>query len=169
MAKKKQPKSTSGISERSGSFTQVLEAGPGFGLTACDPRATPAFDGDKAAGAKLLAKTVPELDVLQEQLFAESKTGEPKAVLLVVQGMDTSGKGGLIRHVVGSVVPQGVVYTAFKAPTKEEQRHPFLWRIRNALPQQGQIGVFDRSHYEDVLIVRVHDLVPPATLGRRYV
>jgi PPK2 family polyphosphate:nucleotide phosphotransferase len=86
----------------------------------------------------------------------------------VVQGMDTSGKGGIMRHVVGSVDPQGVSYTAFKAPTKEEREHPFLWRIRKALPGPGQIGVFDRSHYEDVLIARVHNLVSPATWGRRY-
>ena len=74
--------------------------------------------------------------------------------------MDTSGKGGIMRHVVGTVDPQGVRYTAFKAPTAQEKAHPFLWRIRNALPHPGQIGVFDRSHYEDVLIARVHDLVP---------
>jgi PPK2 family polyphosphate:nucleotide phosphotransferase len=89
-------------------------------------------------------------------------------VLLVVQGMDTAGKGGILRHVVGLVDPQGVSITAFKAPTAEERRHPFLWRIRRALPEPGMIGVFDRSHYEDVLIVRVHDLVPPAQWARRY-
>jgi PPK2 family polyphosphate:nucleotide phosphotransferase len=82
--------------------------------------------------------------------------------------MDTSGKGGIMRHVVGSVDPQGVRLTAFKAPTTEELGHPFLWRIRNALPQPGEIGVFDRSHYEDVLIARVDNLVPPATWSRRY-
>ena len=82
--------------------------------------------------------------------------------------MDTSGKGGIMRHVVGSVDPQGVSLTSFKAPNAEERKHPFLWRIRNALPQAGQIGVFDRSQYEDVLIVRVHDLVPPSQWSRRY-
>jgi PPK2 family polyphosphate:nucleotide phosphotransferase len=133
-----------------------------------DPRSTPAYDGDKAAGGELLTATVPELGDLQERLYADSKAGGTGAVLLVVQGMDTSGKGGIMRHVVGSVDPQGVRYTAFKAPTREEQEHPFLWRIRNALPRPGQIGVFDRSHYEDVLIARVHNLVPPATWGRRY-
>ena len=89
-------------------------------------------------------------------------------MLLVIQGMDTSGKGGIMRHVVGAVDPQGVHITSFKAPSAEEKRHPFLWRIRNALPKPGQIGVFDRSHYEDVLIVRVHDLVPRTTWSRRY-
>jgi PPK2 family polyphosphate:nucleotide phosphotransferase len=152
----------------SGPFTEALAAGPGFVLADRDPRSTPGFRGDKAAGVKLLARTVPELDDLQERLYAESRAGGPAALLLVVQGMDTSGKGGIMRHVVGSVDPQGVDYTAFKAPTAEERGHPFLWRIRTALPHPGQIGVFDRSHYEDVLIARVHDLVPPSTWRRRY-
>jgi len=169
MAKdKKQSKSASGNGLGAGTFTRALRVNPGFLLSACDPRSTPAFDGNKKSGEKLLAATVSELADLQERLYAESKEGRKAAVLLVVQGMDTSGKGGIMRHVVGSVDPQGVSYTAFKAPTKEEREHPFLWRIRNALPAPGQIGVFDRSHYEDVLIVRVHNLVPPATWGRRY-
>ncbi|MEP7034208.1 MAG: polyphosphate kinase 2 family protein [Dermatophilaceae bacterium] len=152
----------------SGPFSRALAAGPGFLLESRDPRSTPAFAGDKKSGEKLLAATVSELADLQERLYAESKEGGKAAVLLVVQGMDTSGKGGIMRHVIGSVDPQGVSYTAFKAPTKVELEHPFLWRIRNALPAPGHIGVFDRSHYEDVLIVRVHNLVPPATWGRRY-
>ena len=82
--------------------------------------------------------------------------------------MDTSGKGGIMRHVVGAADPQGVEITAFKAPTAQERAHPFLWRIRKALPEPGIIGVFDRSQYEDVLIVRVHDLVPRAQWSRRY-
>jgi len=164
---RRQSKDTSGPAG-SGSFTRALAAGPGFVLAKRDPRSTPGYDGDKAAGAELMAKTVPELSDLQERLYAESTVGGTRALLLVVQGMDTSGKGGIMRHVVGSVDPQGVRYTAFKAPTKEEGEHPFLWRIRKALPRPGQLGVFDRSHYEDVLIVRVHNLVPPATWGRRY-
>jgi len=161
-------KTASGKAVGAGSFTQALKAGPGFVLADRDPRSTPGYDGDKAAGVELSTATVPELAELQERLYAASRAGGSAALLLVVQGMDTSGKGGIMRHVVGSVDPQGVRYTAFKAPTKEEREHPFLWRIRNALPQPGQIGVFDRSHYEDVLIVRVHNLVPPATWGRRY-
>jgi PPK2 family polyphosphate:nucleotide phosphotransferase len=82
--------------------------------------------------------------------------------------MDTSGKGGVLRHTVGLVDPQGVKITSFKAPTDEERRHHFLWRIRNALPEPGYLGVFDRSHYEDVLIVRVHGLVDPDTIESRY-
>ena len=169
MAKtKKQAKSTPGNAARPGPFTRALGAGPGFVLADRDPRSTPGYDGDKATGTELLDTTVPELGDLQERLYAESRAGGKAAVLLVVQGMDTSGKGGIMRHVVGSVDPQGVRYTAFKAPTREEREHPFLWRIRNALPRPGQIGVFDRSHYEDVLIARVRNLVPPATWGRRY-
>ena len=115
-----------------------------------------------------MAELQTRLGDLQERLFAESKGGGTRSVLLVIQGMDTSGKGGIMRHVVGAVDPQGVKITAFKAPSDEEKEHPFLWRIRRALPSAGMIGVFDRSHYEDVLIVRVHDLVPRATWSRRY-
>jgi PPK2 family polyphosphate:nucleotide phosphotransferase len=169
MAKnRKQQKKASGKGTGSGLFTQALGAGQGFVLADRDPRSTPGCDGDRAAGVKLMAKTVPELGDLQERLYAGSRANGTAALLLVVQGMDTSGKGGIMRHVVGSVDPQGVDYTAFKAPTREELEHPFLWRIRNALPRPGQIGVFDRSHYEDVLIARVHNLVTPATWGRRY-
>ena len=164
----KHAKGRVGGAARSGVFSEVLQVGPGFVLAERDPRSTPGHDGGKTEGAELLAASVPELDDLQQRLYAESRVGGARSLLLVVQGMDTSGKGGIMRHVVGSVDPQGVRYTAFKAPTKEEQAHPFLWRIRNALPLPGQLGVFDRSHYEDVLIVRVHDLVPTATLGRRY-
>jgi PPK2 family polyphosphate:nucleotide phosphotransferase len=82
--------------------------------------------------------------------------------------MDTSGKGGIMRHVVGQMDPQGVEHTGFKAPSAEEKKHHFLWRIRRALPQPGQVGVFDRSHYEDVLVVRVHDLVPEGTWRKRF-
>jgi PPK2 family polyphosphate:nucleotide phosphotransferase len=89
-------------------------------------------------------------------------------VLLVLQGVDTSGKGGAVRHVVGQMDPQGVHITAFGPPTPEERRHDFLWRIRRRLPGPGRVGVFDRSHYEDVVTVRVRGLVPRATWSRRY-
>jgi PPK2 family polyphosphate:nucleotide phosphotransferase len=150
------------------SFTEALRVGPDFELADLDPRATPGFDGDKSAGEAALASGAGEIGELQERLYAESRGGGNRSLLLVVQGMDTSGKGGIMRHVVGQMDPQGVKYTAFKAPSAEEKRHPFLWRIRNALPGAGQIGVFDRSQYEDVLIARVRDLVPRATWSRRY-
>ena len=101
-------------------------------------------------------------------LYANSRAGDTHSVLLVLQGMDTAGKGGIVKHVVGSANPQGISYTSFGAPTEEELAHHYLWRIRKALPQAGHIGVFDRSHYEDVLIVRVHNLVPPDVWGARY-
>jgi PPK2 family polyphosphate:nucleotide phosphotransferase len=146
-----------------------LQVGPGFELAAADPRSTPGFDGDKAAGEKALAGGAEELSALQERLFAAARGGRStRSVLLVVQGMDTSGKGGIVRHVVGAVDPQGVEHVAFKAPTAEERAHDFLWRIRPHVPKPGFLGVFDRSHYEDVLIVRVHDLVPEAIWQQRY-
>lgn len=149
-------------------YRDALRVGPGTELASIDSRSTPGFDGDKDAGQERLAELSEVVSDLQERLFAESTAGGSRSVLLVVQGMDTSGKGGIMRHVVGAVDPQGVDITSFKAPSAEEQKHPFLWRIRNALPKAGEIGVFDRSHYEDVLIVRVHDLVPRAQWARRY-
>ena len=150
------------------SFSDALRAGEGFVLSDLDPRSTPAFKGGKAAGQDALEERAHEFGDWQERLYAEAKEGGGRSLLLVVQGMDTSGKGGIMRHVVGHMDPQGVRYTAFRAPTAEERKHPFLWRIRNALPHPGQVGVFDRSQYEDVLIVRVHDLVPKAEWSRRY-
>src|SRR3954469_6263496 len=150
------------------SFTVALRAGQGFVLSALDPRSTPGFTGGKVEAAALMASTDHELDDLQERLYAESRTGGNRSLLLVVQGMDTSGKGGIMRHVVGSVDPQGVHITSFKAPTEEERKHDFLWRIRRALPAPGMIGVFDRSHYEDVLIARVHELIPAGVVEQRY-
>jgi PPK2 family polyphosphate:nucleotide phosphotransferase len=144
-----------------------LPAGP-VDLTEIPSDATPGFDGDKKDGAAALVALGDELSDLQERLWAEGVAGSQRRVLLVLQGMDTSGKGGVLRHTVGLVDPQGVRITSFKSPTDEERRHHFLWRIRNALPKPGYVGVFDRSHYEDVLVVRVHDLAEPETVERRY-
>ncbi len=130
--------------------------------------AKPGFDGNKRAGKNALFAMGDELSDLQEQLFAEGIDGATRRVLLVLQGMDTSGKGGVLRHTVGLVDPQGVKITSFKPPTHEELGHHFLWRIRKALPQPGYIGVFDRSHYEDVLVARVKDAVEPRTIESRY-
>jgi PPK2 family polyphosphate:nucleotide phosphotransferase len=129
---------------------------------------TSGFGGGKSSGKRALVALGDELSDLQERLFAERTTGSHRRVLLVLQGMDTSGKGGVLRHTVGLVDPQGVSITSFKAPTDEERKHRFLWRIRNALPEPGHIGVFDRSHYEDVLIARVHGLAEAATIEGRY-
>jgi PPK2 family polyphosphate:nucleotide phosphotransferase len=147
---------------------QAVRIGPGFNLTDLDAASTPGFAGGKKIAAVAMAATRSEMSELQERLYANGRDGTGPAVLLIVQGMDTSGKGGIMRHVVGQVDPQGVKLTAFKAPSKEELKHPFLWRINNALPKPGYIGVFDRSQYEDVLVVRVHNYVPRATWSRRY-
>lgn len=135
-----------------------------------DVGATPGFEGGKKQGRKLLSRSDEELSELQERLYAAHHGAERggRGVLLVVQGMDTSGKGGIMRHVVGAVDPQGVDITAFKAPTDEEKQHDFLWRIRPHAPAPGMIGVFDRSHYEDVLIHRVHGWADADEIRRRY-
>lgn len=149
-------------------WSELLRVGPGFSLAGTDPAATPGFAGDKNDAEALMGDLQARLADLQERLYAEARGGGSRSLLLVIQGMDTSGKGGIMRHVVGSVDPQGVDITSFKAPSAQERGHPFLWRVRRALPRPGQIGVFDRSHYEDVLIVRVHDLVPRSVWSRRY-
>jgi PPK2 family polyphosphate:nucleotide phosphotransferase len=145
----------------------LLPPGP-VDLDAIPTDKTPGFDGGKTKGKAALFALGDELSDLQERLWAERTTGSPRRVLLVLQGMDTSGKGGVLRHTVGLVDPQGVKITSFKAPTAEERKHRFLWRIRNAVPEPGYLGVFDRSHYEDVLIARVHGLAARATIERRY-
>ena len=138
-------------------------------LSTYDSRATTGFDGKKADAEKRLAAMGQELSDLQEKLFAGGRAGtSPARVLVVLQGMDTSGKGGIIRHVAGLVDPQGVAITSFKKPTPEELEHDFLWRIEKALPTTGMIGIFDRSHYEDVLIGRVRQLAPAEEIERRY-
>jgi len=151
-----------------GSFSDALSVGPGFLLGEVDPEATPGFSGSKKDGERALEEDSGEVGDWQERLFAESKGGGTRSLLLVIQGMDTSGKGGIMRHVFAAVDPEGIRTTAFKAPTPEERRHGFLWRVRNALPGPGKLGVFDRSHYEDVLIVRVHDFVPQVVWTKRY-
>nr|WP_315269548.1 polyphosphate kinase 2 family protein [Microbacterium lemovicicum] len=147
----------------------ALRVGPGFRLADLDPSSTPGYSGGKSHGQKDLAAGVIRLDQLQERLYAESRSEATRAgVLLVLQAMDSAGKGGIIRHVVGSVDPQGVALTAFKKPTTEELANDFLWRIERRVPEPGFIGVFDRSHYEDVLIGRVRSLAPAEEIERRY-
>jgi PPK2 family polyphosphate:nucleotide phosphotransferase len=149
-------------------MTDATLAGAGFDLSAVDPRSTPGFLGDKAAGEAALKTGSGELAELQEKLFAASKFGSNKSVLLVLQAMDTAGKGGIVDHVLGEANPQGIKAYAFKAPTDEEKAHDFLWRIRRQLPSAGDIGVFDRSHYEDVLIHRVRGFSSPEVIEERY-
>ena len=134
-----------------------------------DTSATPGFKGKKADSVALQTERNERFAELQEMLYANSRgADDTRSVLLVLQGMDTAGKGGIVKHVVGAANPQGIEYTAFGVPTEEERKHHYLWRIRRALPPAGDIGVFDRSHYEDVLVVRVHNIVPPEVWGERY-
>ena len=129
-----------------------------------DPDSTPGLKGGRKKAERDIAKHQVELFDLHERLYAEHK----RSLLVVLQGMDTSGKDGTVTHVVRNFNPQGVLITAFKQPTPEEKRHGFLWRIRKRLPVAGSIGIFNRSHYEDVLIARVHNLARPAVIERRY-
>ncbi|MFC0625828.1 polyphosphate kinase 2 family protein [Kribbella deserti] len=150
-------------------LSSSLRVPPGpVDLSSYDPRATTGFGGTKEQGREALAALAPEVSDWQERLFAEGRKGGSRSVLLVLQGMDTSGKGGVIRHGAGLMDPQGLRITSFKAPTAAEKRRGFLWRIRQALPEPGKIGIFDRSHYEDVLIARVRSLVAPPVWNRRY-
>ena len=160
-----------GMSDATIPVSDLLRLPPGpVDLSTIDPSSTPGFDGGKSAGTKALATLGDEVAGLQERLYAEAHgdNGVERSVLLVIQGMDTAGKGGIMRHCVGLLDPQGVQITAFKAPTRTELRHDFLWRIAKHVPQPGMIGIFDRSHYEDVLIARVRELAPKDEIERRY-
>src|SRR5687768_8941630 len=128
------------------SIPTLLRLAPGpVDLTALETDAAPGFSGSKSDGKAALAAMADELSDLQERLWAERTAGSERRVLLVLQGMDTSGKGGVLRHAVGLIDPQGVRITSFKAPTDEEKKHDFLWRIEKGLPTAGYVGVFDRS------------------------
>ena len=129
-----------------------------------DPDETSAFKGDKEQARKRLAELNARAEELQELLYA----GHKHKVLVVLQGMDTSGKDGTIRKVFEGVNPLGVKVASFKAPTSEELDHDFLWRVHPKVPGAGELVIFNRSHYEDVLVVRVHQLVPPEVWRRRY-
>ncbi len=134
-----------------------------FRIAEVDPDSTPGLKKARKARADF-DKHRAELFTLQERLYAEHK----RALLVVLQGMDTSGKDGTVVHVMGHMNPEAVNVTSFKAPTPEEKRHGFLWRIRKRLPGPGYIGIFNRSHYEDVLVAKVHNLAPAGVIERRY-
>ena len=147
----------------------VLKFRTGDQVADIDTDSSPGFTGGRADADAVLADRSERFAELQEMLYANGKSGgDHRSILLVLQGMDTAGKGGIVKHVVGAGNPMGIRYTAFGVPTEEERSHHYLWRIRKALPPGGHIGVFDRSHYEDVLVVRVHNLVPPDAWEKRY-
>ena len=144
-----------------------LPAGP-VDLSTISTGVLPFGPDSKKEAAKDMAELAPRLERLQEKLFAQSTDGDRRSVLLLLQGMDTAGKDGVIQNAVGALNPGALELTSFKSPTPEELSHEFLWRIESRVPKPGQIGVFNRSQYEDVLIVRVHDLVPREIWSKRY-
>jgi PPK2 family polyphosphate:nucleotide phosphotransferase len=161
--------STHGDRPRRTDLSALLRLPPGrVDLAAIDTHGKPGFEGGKSAGRKALASLGAELAELQEKLFAQGYTGSRQRVLLVLQGMDTSGKGGVLSHTVGLMEVSGLSLMSFKKPTAEELAHDFLWRIERALPNAGEIGIFDRSHYEDVLVVKVHELADADEIERRF-
>ncbi|MBI3355715.1 MAG: polyphosphate kinase 2 family protein [Nitrospirae bacterium] len=121
-------------------------------------------DDGKATAKAETSKLIAKLDGLQERLYANAK----QSLLIVLQGMDTSGKDGTIKSVMSGVNPQGCKVVAFKAPSKDELAHDFLWRVHREVPPKGFIGIFNRSHYEDVLITRVHGWVSDKAAKRRF-
>lgn len=147
---------------------ELLRVGPGFRLSDVDPDATPGTDAGRAGGEAELARSAQQLRELQEKLFAQSRGGAKDRLLVVLQAMDAAGKGGVVNHVFAQLEPYGLQLSAFKAPTEEERAHDFLWRIEPRVPGPGVIGLFDRSHYEDVLIQRVRGFAPPEEIERRY-
>jgi PPK2 family polyphosphate:nucleotide phosphotransferase len=141
----------------------LVKPGTKVRLKEIDPNDTGSYASEEEADAAL-KPLLDELGKLQYLLYAENK----HALLIVLQGMDTSGKDGTIRKVMGALTPLGVEVKDFKKPTEEELEHDFLWRIHKAVPHRGNIGIFNRSHYEDVGVVRVHELVPPQVWKKRY-
>lgn len=141
-----------------------LRPGKRVKLAGIDPEDTALVPGGKKASQQKNAKHQERLAELQEVLFAERR----RKVLIVLQGMDTSGKDGTVRHVMGGFNPTGVHVVSFKKPTETELAHDFLWRIHTHVPVSGEIAVFNRSQYEDVLVPRVHELVPKKVIDQRY-
>ena len=127
----------------------------------CEPDET---KYDKKSAYKKIAENAEKMAQLAQKLYAENK----RSILLVLQGMDTAGKDGTIRTVMRGMNPSSCQVVSFKRPSTEELDHDFLWRIHKAVPRRGNIGIFNRSHYEDVLIVRVHNIVPESQWSKRY-
>lgn len=140
---------------RAGKLTKIKDA---------DAEQKPLSSGDKAADKELVAELAMQIATQQEVLYATRR----HKILVVLQGIDTSGKDGTVKDVFNAINPKGVRIVNFKAPTSLELAHDYLWRIHQQVPQQGEIVVFNRSHYEDVLVTRVHDLIDDAECQRRY-
>jgi PPK2 family polyphosphate:nucleotide phosphotransferase len=140
----------------------IVKPGSKMKLNKFDPDDT--YGYEKESADEHLTKNVERLSVLQYMLYAEAK----RSVLAVLQGIDAGGKDGTIRHVMTGLNPQGVTVTSFKVPEGAEKRHDYLWRVHQAVPEWGKMGIFNRSHYEDVLVVRVHNIVPKKVWSKRY-
>jgi PPK2 family polyphosphate:nucleotide phosphotransferase len=169
MAGKKNGKGKSaGQAKKPASVRDLLRVGPDFDLSAVDPRRIVAGPADKVTSQAEVLALEGEVSELQERLYAESKGGGKRRLLIVLQGMDTSGKGGAIKAIDRISEPLGVRMAQFGAPTKAELKKHYLWRIEQKLPPPGTVGIFDRSHYEDVLVVRVRNLVPREEWEKRY-
>jgi PPK2 family polyphosphate:nucleotide phosphotransferase len=141
-----------------------IKPGTSVDLTRWDPADQSAFEDDKKTARRELKALNKRLEELQELLYAEGK----HKLLIVLQAMDSGGKDGTIRHVFDGTNPQGVKVASFKKPTDEERAHDYLWRVHRHTPGSGEVAIFNRSHYEDVLVVRVHSLVPEDRWSRRY-
>jgi PPK2 family polyphosphate:nucleotide phosphotransferase len=142
----------------------VVAPGTPFSLAERDPADTAGAPGDKKPTRPVLTELSERLMGLQDRLYAESR----QSLLVVLQAMDAGGKDGTVKHVFAGTNPQGVRVTSFKQPTAEELGHDFLWRVHAVAPRHGYIGIFNRSHYEDVLVARVHELVEESVWRRRY-
>jgi PPK2 family polyphosphate:nucleotide phosphotransferase len=142
----------------------LVKSGEKVKLSEWDPNDTAGFKGGKKEGLAEVENLNTKLEELQELLFAEHK----HKVLIVLQAMDTGGKDGVIRRVFDGVNPQGVRVAGFKVPTQEELDHDYLWRVHKVAPGKGEMVIFNRSHYEDVLVVRVHNYVPPEVWKKRF-
>ena len=147
---------------------QLLQFQPGTSLSEVDGSSTPGFRGSKKDARRFIDLSARSSDRYQQLLYANGVKGSRRRVLIVLQGMDASGKGGIVRHVFEQGSPMGIHYHGFGAPSAEERQHDFLWRVRRQLPKPGWIGVFDRSHYEDIVMPRINGTYPPQVWQPRY-
>lgn len=153
---------------RSSAYLKTYRVGRKLRLKDIDPGARPAASSSREADDARLAELAIEIDRLQDLLYANGSAGRPPKLLLVLQGMDTSGKDGTARSVFRQCSPLGVRVAAFKAPTEVERAHDFLWRVHAVVPRAGEVVVFNRSHYEDVLVPVVEGWIDKAETKRRY-
>jgi PPK2 family polyphosphate:nucleotide phosphotransferase len=152
----------------SGDPASMLRFRPGMQLEHIDQASTPGFPGRKADGKRFVELSSEEIMALQHLLYANGAVGSRRRLLLILQGMDASGKGGIVQHVFSQVNPMGIHYHGFGAPTAQELEHDFLWRVRRELPKPGWMAVFDRSHYEDIVMPHIYGTYPEAVWRSRY-